>query len=225
MIDKDFQATLPHVADEDQKEQWGPLGGPQTAAGVIAMRVAPAAQNGSGAYAGLAAGTDASDGQASKGDVCLVTQPRQVLYNASNSSWNRMREASAATQAATTSRAGVQAVAKAGDWSEVHAPAAATQATVTRAAGGAGVRHVCTGIYACISAAAAPVGPVQVTLLDGAAAVWVGTLAAVAGDSKQLTVDGLSITGTANTAMTLQFAAAGAAGSFETVTLTGYSTS
>lgn len=102
------------------------------------------------------------------------------------------------------------------------APAAATQATLTRAAGGAAVRHVCRRIIATVAAAAgAVVAPVNVNLRDGGTgagtilASW--ALAAVVNTIAIFDADMLEIPGTANTAMTLEFAAASAAGSIQAV--------
>lgn len=221
----DFQATLPHVADEDLVERWGPLGGPVTTKGVIALRIAPTAENSAGDQAGLVTATDSADGQTADGDVCLLVQPRPVVYDASANTWARQRAASAATQGATTVRTGVPVMVKGSGWGIVHEPAAATQATITRAAGGAGVRHVCTGITVCLAAGGTATGPIKVRLLDGATTLWVAALSAPVSSAAVIHLDDLSLVGTANTTMTLQFDGAGAAASLETVALSGYSTS
>lgn len=105
------------------------------------------------------------------------------------------------------------------------APAAATQATVTQAAAGIGLSNVAQTISASIAAVnAQPI--LTLVLRDGATGVgpiiWQINMGPVlAGDSKQFTAN-VNIPGSANTAMTLEFTAAPAAGNFETVALTSY---
>jgi hypothetical protein len=105
---------------------------------------------------------------------------------------------------------------------------AITAATASKAAGGGTVRHVATGITICyIDTATAAVS--QVNLRDGATGAgtiirsWLVGVDA-ANNSKCVDVTGLNMTGSANTAMTIEFGAATAATSSKTVTLTGYST-
>ena len=133
--------------------------------------------------------------------------------------------ATAAVQAAAT-KTGVLAVAKIGNWSVQHDPAAATQATITRAAGAAGVIHVCTSIFASFSAGATAGAATKVYLRDGltgaGAILWSGSLTAPVGDSRNVPIADLSIVGSAATAMTLEFAAAGALTTLQNVSLTGY---
>ena len=116
-----------------------------------------------------------------------------------------------------------------GDWSINHTPAANTPATITRAAGAAGVRHVCTSITATlIGLAASAETTVLVNLRDGAtgagAILWSTRLlvAGTAGSETGVSLSGLNIVGSAATAMTLEFAAAGGASTFETVAMTGH---
>lgn len=145
--------------------------------------------------------------------------------------YDRLRTASAANLSAATAPAPLL-VATPGDWSINHAPAANTQATITRAAGGAGVRHVCTSITAVLSAAAAATsGVVQINLRDGgtgagtilwSATVQIGGAASISGGAVGISLSGLRIFGTANTAMTLEFSAAGGADTTESVALTGH---
>lgn len=155
-----------------------------------------------------------------------------LAYNlgSNGTTFDRIKTASATNQssAATTTLAGVQLVTLPGNWSVVNFPAAATQATASRAAGGAGVRHVCTGFtFSCSGAAAAATGLLQAVIRDGATGVgtiiWTASIQAPLADSKEITVSGLSLLGTANTAMTIEFVAAGAAGTQEAVTMYGYS--
>ena len=95
-------------------------------------------------------------------------------------------------------------------------------------AGGGTVRHVATSITLCYSDTAIA-GVSQVNLRDGATGA--GTIlrswfisVPVAGEARCENLTGLNITGSANTAMTLEFGAATAATSSKTVSLTGYST-
>lgn len=116
-------------------------------------------------------------------------------------------------------------------WSLVNDPAANTQATATRAASSTGGVHVADCITATFvggtTAPAAIVG--TVVIRDGATGagtiVWAADIALkgnIAENPAPIAVCGLGIAGTANTAMTVEFTAAGGANSFETVTLTGY---
>jgi hypothetical protein len=112
------------------------------------------------------------------------------------------------------------------NWTTYHVPAAATVATTTKAAGGAGVRHVCNSITATVACGTTAQTPVKVYLRDGTAGsgtiIWACTLAAPANGVGGLTVTDLNIVGSANTAMTLEFSAAGVTDSVEAVTLTGF---
>ena len=116
------------------------------------------------------------------------------------------------------------------DFTAVHTPAANTQATATKAAGGAGVRNVCTGITVVFGAdATAPTAiSLTVALRDGATGagtiLWQAriSLPAVAGAMSGIALSGLHIRGTANTAMTLEFSAAGGANTLQSVTLLGH---
>ena len=120
-------------------------------------------------------------------------------------------------------------VAQPSMWAVQHTPATNTQATISKAAGGGTVRHVCTSISATISAPAAPTAAqVIVNLRDGATGAgtillsWTGALQATAGDRWGVVLSGLNIVGTANTAMTLEFTAAGGANTYEQVAMSGY---
>lgn len=139
--------------------------------------------------------------------------------------YDRVRTASAANQAAANP-IGVLQVATVGTFGIQHTPAAATQATISRAAGGAGIRHIATAITIGIAAVAAQ-GPLIFNLRDGATGVgtilWSATLTKPAGDGAVVTISGLSIPGTPNTAMTLESAAAPAGTNFAFVSLSGYS--
>lgn len=115
-------------------------------------------------------------------------------------------------------------------WTAVHAPAANTQATASRAAGAAGVRHVCRGLTATLAAGAVAPAAIQVNVVlrDGASGagtvLWAAAMAlpATAGaTAAPLSVMDMWIVGTAATAMTLEFSAAGGANTVEAVTLVG----
>lgn len=107
-------------------------------------------------------------------------------------------------------------------WTVVHNPAAATQAIATKAAGAAGVKHVCYGIVATIAAGATAATPLNVQLLDGATVLLTASIAAPVNGVGVVALTGINIEGTAATAMTLQFSAAGALTTVENVTLIGY---
>jgi hypothetical protein len=117
----------------------------------------------------------------------------------------------------------------AGDWTQVHFPASNTQATTSKSAGAAGVRHVCTGITVVLAGGttAPAAAQLNVALRDGASGagtiLWqaVITLPAIAGAMNGIALSGLHIRGTAATAMTLEFSAAGGANTFESVSMTG----
>lgn len=113
-----------------------------------------------------------------------------------------------------------------GNWTEISNPAANVLATITHAAGAGGEVHVCTGITATLAAGATASAIVNVFLRDGLTTagtiLWTGVMAVLAGDSKDISLSGLSIPGTADTAMTLEFSGAGGATTVENVTLTGY---
>ena len=114
-------------------------------------------------------------------------------------------------------------------WVAAHVPAANTVATVTKAAAGAGVRNICTGLTVTLAAGAVAPAAVQLTvaLIDGAAGggtyLWRTQVAlpAVAGAITAFVRSGTLLAGTANTAMTLEFSAAGGASTFESVSMDG----
>lgn len=110
-------------------------------------------------------------------------------------------------------------------FNSTHTPATATQATTSQSAV-AGVRHVARAVYASLACGATAQTPIQVHLRDGASGagtiLWSATVAAPANGSVNVAAEDLNIPGTANTAMTLEFSAAGAVATQETVTLVGY---
>lgn len=101
-------------------------------------------------------------------------------------------------------------------------PGVGAQATCTIAAGAGTVRHVSTFITACVSTGVNPQTPLILNLIDGASAgtpIWSATLSAPATSSACIVTPMISAPGSATTAMTLEFAAAGVALSQETVAL------
>lgn len=120
----------------------------------------------------------------------------------------------------------VELVTAPGEWTLTNAPVAATAATASRAAGGALVRHVLKSIQASLNAVAAQAAPVVAVVRDGATGVgtilWQDRLMAPVGFTDRVSVDGLNIVGSLNTAMTVEFTAAPAATNFETISASGY---
>jgi hypothetical protein len=109
----------------------------------------------------------------------------------------------------------------------VHEPASANRATITIPAGGAGVRHVCAGITASLAAGANPQTPLKLRLLDGASGasvvLWAIALSVPANTADWVEEPGLSIEGSPNTQLTLEFEnTAPAVGVFETVVIHYY---
>lgn len=127
--------------------------------------------------------------------------------------------------AALASGDGVECNTEPGFWSVQHTPAAATQATITQPAV-AGARHICKAITATVAAAATAQGPINVVLRDGPSGSgtikWSAKLSAPANGCANIAITGLSIVGSVNTPMTLEFAAAGAAATEQAVSLSGF---
>jgi hypothetical protein len=108
-----------------------------------------------------------------------------------------------------------------------HVPAENTTATISAAAAtaGTGLKHVVTSIQASIHASdAAPTAaaPAVLSLTDGTTVVWSAKVAVptVAGQLNQIVIPNLGIVGTAETAMTLAFAAGAGTDTFECVSFT-----
>lgn len=168
-------------------------------------------------------------------DIAVVATGLQAAaaygFAFDGTTYDRLRTGSAANLSAAQTPPSLL-VHQPGNWSITHTPTANTQATITRAAGGAGIRHVCTSITALLSApAAATSGVVQINLRDGgtgagtilwSATVQIGGASSVSGGAVGVSISGLNIFGTANTAMTLEFSAAGGANTSESVALTGH---
>lgn len=115
-------------------------------------------------------------------------------------------------------------------WSDTHAPAVGTRATITRAS--AGGFTFCDGISAVFCCAPGDVATTALLhLRDGATGA--GTILrswrfaifdAVGGGNISVNLTNLGIRGTFGTDMTLEFAAAPGAASFQSVGLSGYDT-
>lgn len=129
--------------------------------------------------------------------------------------------AGSATNISAASPTNSLMVITAGEIAVTHSPAANTQATASVTAGGGTVRHVCRSITASFAAGATAGAATQINLRDGATGAgtilrsWI--LAAPVGDSRAVSETNLQIFGTANTAMTLEFVAAGGATTLESV--------
>ena len=117
-------------------------------------------------------------------------------------------------------------VALPNQWTAVSAPATAAQATVTEAAIG-GVRHTLVSIVGSVVQTGAVAVALDVFVTDGvncsATRLWAGSIAVtnVAGNTANIGISGLQVTGTSGNAMTACFNA-GAAGVNEAVTMTGF---
>lgn len=109
-------------------------------------------------------------------------------------------------------------------WGIVSAPAANVVASATKAAGGAGVRHVLQSLVAntiVLTAANFTANqPVYFVVRDGAAGV--GTIIYQGAFTGAL-LSGLSLLGSVNTAMTVEFTVAPGLTNFEVVAASGYS--
>lgn len=124
------------------------------------------------------------------------------------------------------------AVAEPGEWTILGAPAINTVATATKAAGASGVRHVLRSLaFSLKSVTTAAVGAQQFAVIrDGASgsgsSIWVIDLTnanlAIGGDT--VVLSGLNLIGSATTAMTIEFTAAGGANTIESVSASGYDT-
>jgi cysteine sulfinate desulfinase/cysteine desulfurase-like protein len=117
------------------------------------------------------------------------------------------------------------------NFSITHTPVAATQATITQAAAGAGIRNVAASIFAVENIGGTLQTLIQLNLRDGATGAGTILWSASLGGATTFTtgtyvfnVSGICVVGTANTAMTLEFSAAGVAASTQSVCLTGYTT-
>jgi hypothetical protein len=149
-----------------------------------------------------------------------------LLAGFNGATWDRLRTASATNNTATTSLGVLQTVPLS-TWSLNNSASAGTP-TISKASGGGAVRHVATSVTVCVAAAGTAQPAVQVNLRDGATGAgtiirsW--NLAAPINSSACGEIAGLNIAGTAATAMTIEFAAATAAATVASVSMSGYST-
>jgi hypothetical protein len=140
--------------------------------------------------------------------------------------WNRLYGSSSANNAATLTFAAPYTTPLS-TWGITNSANAGTP-SASKAAGGGTVKHVATSISICVGAAGTAQPVVQVNLRDGASGA--GTiirswqLAAPINTNACNDLSGLNMSGSANTAMTIEFAAATAAATQASVNLTGYST-
>jgi hypothetical protein len=117
-------------------------------------------------------------------------------------------------------------------WYVHHIPAANTVATITQASAGGSTKNVCTGFTVTLAAqATAPTAnQITVSLIDGATGgttyLWRSVIAipATAGAVTAFVKTGAWFVGTAATAMTLEFSAAGGANTIESVSMSGTTT-
>lgn len=144
--------------------------------------------------------------------------------------WDRRDGISNTNNVAVTST-GVAYSTPLSTWSVTHSPAANNQATATKAGGGGTVRHVATSITVCTIDTAGTGSATIAHLRDGGTGAgtvmrtWYMTTQSVTGIGQGCyNLSGLNMSGSANTAMTLEFTAAGGANVLESVTVTGYST-
>jgi hypothetical protein len=152
----------------------------------------------------------------------------ELMNNKINDGVNDIKSASAANLA-LNSAVNAAMVTGPGEWAVNHTPAAATQATASKTAGGAGVRHVCRSISATLATAGtAQAAAAVLNLRDGATGagtiLWSKQVVLTTNAVWEVDISGLNIVGSAATAMTLEFSAAGVAASFESVSMTGYDT-
>jgi hypothetical protein len=155
-----------------------------------------------------------------------ISQAAGIGFTGVTGTYDRYRVASATNVGATSSK-GAQLATAPGEWTLNSEPAANTTATATRAAGGAGVRHVLTSVNASLIGVAAIAAPISVVVRDGATGVgailWRDKLfTPAAGSRDRLTISGLNIVGSVNTAITVEFTGGPGATNFEVLSATGY---
>ena len=149
--------------------------------------------------------------------------------------WNGVhldrRFSASATDLALKNGQGAALAALPGNWGIAHTPATNVQATISKAAL-ASTRHIATSISFSLNVVlSTAITTVQVNLRDGASGagtiLWSMTAGGFTTGNQQglfvpFSISGLSLVGSVNTAMTLEFSAAAGAGTFESVSLTGY---
>lgn len=153
----------------------------------------------------------------------LMVINRNTLFN--GATWDRQYSTSAANQGAAAPFA--TAVGLVGNWSVTNAPAVNVTATITRA-GVAGQRHICTSIAATTLNGGVFAANQLLVLRDGAAGagaiLWSQLISGLVAGTFSIDLSALAIVGTAGNAMTLEFTLTPAAGGFQSVALTGYTT-
>lgn len=151
-----------------------------------------------------------------------------VQLGASDATNVQLLKTAGAAVLAALSSSGALLIARPGEWAAKHAPAAATQATCNRAAGAAGVRNVCSAISATLVTVGTAQTVITLDLRDGATGagtlLWSKSIILPVNSVWEVNISGLNIVGTAATAMTLEFSAAGAAATLESVCMSGYIT-
>src|SRR6266568_4914544 len=115
-----------------------------------------------------------------------------------------------------------------GQFSLTHTPVAATQATISAASAGASNKNVASAISFSIYTGATAQTIIVIALRDGASGagtiLWSKSCALAASSFWTENVTLPDLQGTAATAMTLEFSAAGVANSVQSVNLMGYTT-
>lgn len=159
---------------------------------------------------------DNGDAQALLTLGLLATIARLQGFN--GATYDRLRTISSLLANAQP-KVGVLSFEKSGHWSVFSFPAVGTAASITRSAGGAGIRHICTSIAADMNGTGASG---QVVLRDGATGVGPILFSLQCTNANQaIRFSDLAITGSENTAMTLEFTGA-VVGVQQNVNLTGY---
>lgn len=181
----------------------------------------------------MSAGGIAIPGLANNADNVAPTATLQnipvVSYNYvfDGTNFDRLYSGSAANLSSAAAPPSMLAT-QPGEWAIQSSPAAGVQATISRAAVAA-QRHVCKGFSITLNAVGAIVVPVVVNVRDGGTGagtiLWSGRFTAPAGTTVVVTRDNLNLIGSVNTAMTIEFAAAPAAGDFQNVAMNGFTAS
>lgn len=144
--------------------------------------------------------------------------------------YDRLRTQSLTNSAAAT-QSGVLLSTQPAEWTNSFVAALNTRATTTRAAV-ANARHICTMIYAKVTALPAiAAGPVVLSLRDGISGAGAslfttrmlsGGATSTTAQSDIVQLSGMQIVGSTNTAMTLEFDAAAGPSTYENLNMTGY---
>lgn len=163
------------------------------------------------------------------GNVNGLVGSALVAYDSTGVNWNRLGTASAGNVAA---QSGTRALLTAdpGHWTVTDLQITNVVVSCTKVAGGAGIRHVLKGLVVSLAGgAAATAAAITVTVRDGAIGVgpilFLAHLAiqAAVGASDRIELTGLSLVGTANTAMTVATQAIGL-NNVGSMSMMGYST-